>query len=134
MLLLGGCFAAGKQQPCGLSPPAPCDGLTAAKRDALMAPPDVQVCAGICPFNFPAMIPLWMFPIACTAGNTFVLKPSEKDPGASLMLAELAMEAGLPKCAHPPGFVMTGADDWKTRSWPCRPACPGARTSSRSCA
>ncbi|GAV84830.1 Aldedh domain-containing protein [Cephalotus follicularis] len=55
------------------------------------------VCAGICPFNFPAMIPLWMFPIAVTCGNTFVLKPSEKDPGASLMLAELAMEAGLPK-------------------------------------
>lgn len=54
------------------------------------------VCAGICPFNFPAMIPLWMFPIAVTCGNTFVLKPSEKDPGASLMLAELAMEAGLP--------------------------------------
>ncbi|XP_072951656.1 uncharacterized protein [Typha angustifolia] len=55
------------------------------------------VCAGICPFNFPAMIPLWMFPMAITCGNTFVLKPSEKDPGASMMLAELAMEAGLPK-------------------------------------
>ncbi|CAL1370396.1 unnamed protein product [Linum trigynum] len=54
------------------------------------------VCAGICPFNFPAMIPLWMFPIAVTCGNTFVLKPSEKDPGASVILAELAMEAGLP--------------------------------------
>ena len=62
-----------------------------------------QVVAGICPFNFPAMIPLWMFPIACTVGNTFVLKPSEKDPGASLMLADLAQQAGLPKCAllHP---------------------------------
>ncbi|KAJ1396925.1 Methylmalonate-semialdehyde dehydrogenase [Sesbania bispinosa] len=55
------------------------------------------VCAGICPFNFPAMIPLWMFPMAVTCGNTFVLKPSEKDPGASVMLAELALEAGLPK-------------------------------------
>ncbi|KAK9829200.1 hypothetical protein WJX72_004455 [[Myrmecia] bisecta] len=55
------------------------------------------VCAGICPFNFPAMIPLWMFPVAVTAGNTFVLKPSEKDPGAAMMLAELAMEAGLPR-------------------------------------
>ncbi|KAF8732044.1 hypothetical protein HU200_016000 [Digitaria exilis] len=55
------------------------------------------VCAGICPFNFPAMIPLWMFPVAVTCGNTFVLKPSEKDPGAAMMLAELAMEAGLPK-------------------------------------
>ncbi|KAL2343864.1 hypothetical protein Fmac_005149 [Flemingia macrophylla] len=54
------------------------------------------VCAGICPFNFPAMIPLWMFPVAVTCGNTFVLKPSEKDPGASIMLAELALEAGLP--------------------------------------
>ncbi|CAD6340689.1 unnamed protein product [Miscanthus lutarioriparius] len=54
------------------------------------------VCAGICPFNFPAMIPLWMFPIAVTCGNTFVLKPSEKDPGAAMMPAELAMEAGLP--------------------------------------
>ncbi|KAL2476838.1 Methylmalonate-semialdehyde dehydrogenase [acylating] [Forsythia ovata] len=54
------------------------------------------VCAGICPFNFPAMIPLWMFPVAVTCGNTFVLKPSEKDPGASMILAELAMEAGLP--------------------------------------
>ncbi|KAI4296459.1 hypothetical protein L6164_036416 [Bauhinia variegata] len=54
------------------------------------------VCAGICPFDFPAMIPLWMFPIAVTCGNTFILKPSEKNPGASVMLAELAMEAGLP--------------------------------------
>ncbi|KAL0422451.1 UNVERIFIED_CONTAM: Methylmalonate-semialdehyde dehydrogenase [acylating], mitochondrial [Sesamum latifolium] len=54
------------------------------------------VCAGICPFNFPAMIPLWMFPVAVTCGNTYVLKPSEKDPGASMILAELAMEAGLP--------------------------------------
>ncbi|KAK3185217.1 hypothetical protein Dsin_032503 [Dipteronia sinensis] len=54
------------------------------------------VCAGICPFDFPAMIPLWMFPIAVTCGNTFILKPSEKDPGAAVMLAELAVEAGLP--------------------------------------
>lgn len=55
------------------------------------------VVAGICPFNFPAMVPLWLFPLACTAGNTFVLKPSERDPGAAMMLAELAMQAGLPK-------------------------------------
>eukprot|EP00213_Chloropicon_mariensis_P006670 CAMPEP_0197473500 /NCGR_PEP_ID=MMETSP1309-20131121/4869_1 /TAXON_ID=464262 /ORGANISM="Genus nov. species nov., Strain RCC998" /LENGTH=550 /DNA_ID=CAMNT_0043012645 /DNA_START=154 /DNA_END=1803 /DNA_ORIENTATION=- len=55
------------------------------------------VVGGICPFNFPAMVPLWMYPLACTVGNTFVLKPSEQDPGASLMLAEMAMEAGLPK-------------------------------------
>ncbi|XP_075673990.1 methylmalonate-semialdehyde dehydrogenase [acylating], mitochondrial-like isoform X2 [Castanea sativa] len=54
------------------------------------------VCAGICPFDFPAMIPLWMFPLAVTCGNTFILKPSEKDPGAAVMLAELAVEAGLP--------------------------------------
>jgi malonate-semialdehyde dehydrogenase (acetylating)/methylmalonate-semialdehyde dehydrogenase len=43
------------------------------------------------------MVPLWMYPMAVTAGNTFVLKPSEKDPGASMMLAELALQAGLPK-------------------------------------
>ncbi|KAK9809294.1 hypothetical protein WJX73_002021 [Symbiochloris irregularis] len=55
------------------------------------------VCAGICPFNFPAMVPLWMYPLAVAAGNTFVLKPSEKDPGASMLLAELTMEAGLPR-------------------------------------
>ncbi|XP_038681678.1 methylmalonate-semialdehyde dehydrogenase [acylating], mitochondrial-like [Tripterygium wilfordii] len=54
------------------------------------------VCAGICPFEFPAMVPLWMFPIAVACGNTFILKPSEKNPGAAVMLAELAMEAGLP--------------------------------------
>jgi len=54
------------------------------------------VCAGICPFNFPAMIPLWMFPLAITTGNTYVLKPSERDPGASMILAKLAKEAGVP--------------------------------------
>ncbi|XP_011005312.1 PREDICTED: methylmalonate-semialdehyde dehydrogenase [acylating], mitochondrial-like isoform X2 [Populus euphratica] len=54
------------------------------------------VCAGICPFNFPAMIPLWMFPIAVTCGNTFVLKPCEKNPGASMILVALAVEAGFP--------------------------------------
>ncbi len=56
----------------------------------------VGVCAGITPFNFPAMVPMWMFPIALACGNTFVLKPSEKDPSCSLMLAELLAEAGLP--------------------------------------
>ncbi|XP_052196312.1 uncharacterized protein LOC127803819 isoform X2 [Diospyros lotus] len=56
----------------------------------------VGVCAGICPFNFPAMISLWMFPIAVTCGNTFILKPSDKNPGASMILAALAKEAGLP--------------------------------------
>ena len=54
------------------------------------------VCAGITPFNFPAMIPLWMSPIAIACGNTFILKPSEKDPSFSLRLAELFKEAGLP--------------------------------------
>nr|GEV30844.1 methylmalonate-semialdehyde dehydrogenase [acylating], mitochondrial-like isoform X1 [Tanacetum cinerariifolium] len=54
------------------------------------------VCAGICPSNFPALVPLLMFPIAVACGNTFILKPSEKDPGACMTLAELAMEAGLP--------------------------------------
>jgi len=54
------------------------------------------VCAGIAPFNFPAMIPLWTFPLACAAGNSFILKPSEKTPAASLYLAQLAKEAGLP--------------------------------------
>jgi len=54
------------------------------------------VVAGITPFNFPAMVPLWMFPIALACGNTFVLKPSEKDPSASLLLASLLSEAGLP--------------------------------------
>jgi malonate-semialdehyde dehydrogenase (acetylating) / methylmalonate-semialdehyde dehydrogenase len=55
------------------------------------------VCAGITPFNFPAMIPLWMFPMAIACGNTFVLKPSEQDPMVTMRLAELAVEAGLPK-------------------------------------
>ena len=54
------------------------------------------VCVGITPFNFPAMVPLWMFPLAIACGNTFILKPSEKDPGCSLMWAELLKEAGLP--------------------------------------
>ena len=54
------------------------------------------VCAGITPFNFPAMVPMWMFPIAVACGNTFVLKPSEKDPSCSMKLAELFLEAGLP--------------------------------------
>ena len=55
------------------------------------------VTAGICPFNFPAMIPLWMFPMAVTCGNTMLMKPSEKVPNTTMKLAELAMEAGLPK-------------------------------------
>ena len=54
------------------------------------------VCAGITPFNFPAMVPMWMFPMAIACGNTFILKPSEKDPSCSMRLAELFKEAGLP--------------------------------------
>jgi malonate-semialdehyde dehydrogenase (acetylating)/methylmalonate-semialdehyde dehydrogenase len=54
------------------------------------------VCAGITPFNFPAMIPMWMFGIAIATGNTFILKPSEKDPTVPVRLAELMMEAGAP--------------------------------------
>ncbi|RUT76954.1 CoA-acylating methylmalonate-semialdehyde dehydrogenase [Marinobacter sp. NP-6] len=56
----------------------------------------IGVCAGITPFNFPAMIPLWMFPMAIATGNTFVLKPSEQDPMVTMRLVELALEAGIP--------------------------------------
>ena len=56
----------------------------------------VGVCAGITPFNFPVMVPLWMFPVALACGNTFVLKPSEKVPSASMLMAELLKQAGLP--------------------------------------
>ena len=66
------------------------------------------VCAGISPFNFPAMIPLWMFPMAIATGNTFVLKPSEQDPMVTMRLSELALEAGVP-----PGVlnVVHGGED-----------------------
>ncbi|MGB8052256.1 MAG: CoA-acylating methylmalonate-semialdehyde dehydrogenase [Azonexus sp.] len=57
----------------------------------------VGVCAGITPFNFPVMVPMWMFPVALACGNTFVLKPSERDPSASLFMANLLAQAGLPK-------------------------------------
>ena len=54
------------------------------------------VCAGICPFNFPAMIPLWMYPLAIACGNAFILKPSEQTPLTTIKLAELFMQAGAP--------------------------------------
>src|SRR4029453_11453464 len=54
------------------------------------------VVAGITPFNFPCMVPMWMFPLALVCGNTFILKPSERDPSASLVIAKLLQEAGLP--------------------------------------
>jgi malonate-semialdehyde dehydrogenase (acetylating)/methylmalonate-semialdehyde dehydrogenase len=64
--------------------------------DAYSVRQPLGVVAGITPFNFPAMVPMWMFPLAIACGNTFVLKPSEKDPSASLLLARLWAEAGLP--------------------------------------
>ena len=54
------------------------------------------VCAGISPFNFPVMVPMWMFPISIACGNTFVMKPSEKDPGPTMLMADMLAEAGLP--------------------------------------
>jgi malonate-semialdehyde dehydrogenase (acetylating)/methylmalonate-semialdehyde dehydrogenase len=67
---------------------------TGVDSHSLMQP--VGVCVGITPFNFPAMVPMWMFPIALATGNTFILKPSEKDPSTALLLAQLLNEAGLP--------------------------------------
>jgi malonate-semialdehyde dehydrogenase (acetylating)/methylmalonate-semialdehyde dehydrogenase len=64
--------------------------------DAYSLRQPLGVCAGITPFNFPAMVPMWMFPLALVCGNTFVLKPSEKDPSAAVKIAELLREAGLP--------------------------------------
>lgn len=64
--------------------------------DALSIRQPMGVVAGITPFNFPAMVPMWMFPIAIACGNTFVLKPSERDPSVSLLLADLLEKAGLP--------------------------------------
>ena len=64
--------------------------------DAWTTRQPLGVCAGITPFNFPAMVPMWMFPMAIACGNTFILKPSEKDPSCTLRLAGLAKEAGLP--------------------------------------
>ena len=72
----------------------------AAHMDTVSYRQPLGVCAGICPFNFPAMIPLWMFPMAVVAGNSFILKPSERDPSAAVKLVELAHEAGVP-----PGVV-----------------------------
>ncbi|MBV9658784.1 MAG: CoA-acylating methylmalonate-semialdehyde dehydrogenase [Verrucomicrobia bacterium] len=64
--------------------------------DAFSFRQPLGVCAGISPFNFPAMVPMWMFPVALACGNAFVMKPSERDPSASVALAELLKEAGLP--------------------------------------
>ena len=72
------------------------------------------VCAGICPFNFPVMIPLWMFPLAAACGNTYILKPSEKVPLASVKLMELALEAGFP-----PGVINMVHGGKETVDWIC---------------
>src|ERR1700737_2729743 len=64
--------------------------------DSWSAPQPLGVVAGITPFNFPAMVPLWMAPLALACGNCFILKPSERDPSASILIAELLKEAGLP--------------------------------------
>ena len=64
--------------------------------DCMSVRQPLGVCAGITPFNFPAMVPMWLYPVAIACGNTFVLKPSEKVPGTALLLAELFVEAGLP--------------------------------------
>jgi acyl-CoA reductase-like NAD-dependent aldehyde dehydrogenase len=77
------------------------------------------VCAGITPFNFPAMIPLWMFPMAITCGNTYVLKPSERDPGATLILMELLKVGSTVVSLHRACGLTSGA----LRR---RPACPTA--------
>ncbi len=65
--------------------------------DSNMIRQSLGVCAGITPFNFPCMVPMWMFPVALACGNTFVLKPSERDPSPSLLIAEWLAEAGLPE-------------------------------------
>ena len=67
---------------------------TGVDSSSMRAP--MGVCVGITPFNFPAMVPMWMFPVALACGNTFVLKPSERDPSTSVLLAELLTEAGAP--------------------------------------
>lgn len=71
-------------------------GNIAKDMDAMSYRVPLGVCAGITAFNFPTMVPLWMVPLAIVCGNTFVLKPSEHDPGAVMMLMEMLQEAGLP--------------------------------------
>lgn len=85
-------FACGIAHLCkGENLPQVADGI-----DGVTMREPIGVCAGITPFNFPAMVPLWMFPIAIACGNTFILKPSEKVPLTAVRLAELFLEAGLP--------------------------------------
>ncbi|GAA5810687.1 hypothetical protein MFLAVUS_004113 [Mucor flavus] len=85
------------EQACALTNMLMGEKLTVAKdMETYMYREPLGVVAGICPFNFPAMIPLWMFPLAIAAGNSIIMKPSERDPGAMMMLAKLAAEAGVP--------------------------------------
>jgi len=84
---------------CGISHLAKGESLpqVAEQIDSVTMREPVGVCAGITPFNFPAMVPMWMYPLAIACGNTFVLKPSEKVPLTAVRLAELFLEAGLPE-------------------------------------
>ncbi len=85
-------FACGIAHLCkGENLPQVADGI-----DGVTMREPIGVCAGITPFNFPAMVPLWMFPLAIACGNTFILKPSEKVPLTAVRLAELFLESGLP--------------------------------------
>jgi malonate-semialdehyde dehydrogenase (acetylating)/methylmalonate-semialdehyde dehydrogenase len=88
------------EQSCNLAPYVMGDVLdnlaTGQSVDTTTYRQPLGVVAGICPFNFPAMIPLWMLPVALVTGNTYVMKPSEKTPGATMLLADLLQQAGLP--------------------------------------
>ncbi|MBM4003791.1 MAG: CoA-acylating methylmalonate-semialdehyde dehydrogenase [Planctomycetes bacterium] len=83
---------------CGISHLSKGESLpqVADQVDAVSMREPIGVCAGITPFNFPAMVPMWMYPLAIACGNTFVLKPSEKVPLTAMRLAELLLEAGFP--------------------------------------
>ncbi len=84
---------------CGISHLAKGESLpqVADQIDAVTMREPIGVCAGITPYNFPAMVPMWMYPLAIASGNTFILKPSEKVPLTAVRLAELFLEAGLPE-------------------------------------
>lgn len=84
------------------------------------------MCAGIAPFNFPAMIPLWMFPPATTAGNAFLMKPSERVPLSAMMLAEMASDCGLP-----PGVLNVVHGGHETVNFLCDNAARSASWPSR---
>src|SRR5690606_4296909 len=89
------------EQACGITTHLQGRNLenVAGSVDVEMYRQPLGVAVGICPYNFPAMIPLWMFPIALACGNTFVLKPSERTPRTAVMLARLLIEAGIPEGA-----------------------------------